>query len=327
MRFATALVTVQWEPELIAGLERCLDAEKVIYARDDADITRALETAEVAIIASDLDDRYVQAPKLRWVHCDHAGLNKSARPGVFERGLLVTSSSGRSSDALAEHALFFMFNHAYRVREVIAAQSEHRWDNAGRQPLLALRGQTLGIIGVGKTGGALALRARALGMRVLGSRRSTEPVEGVDKMYSTERGDTIDELLRESDFIVLSTPLTDATHHLIGARQLGLMKPTAYLINMARGSVIDEPSLIDALRSGTIAGAGLDVFEREPLQSDSPLWDMPNVLITPHSTPALPDKQQRCYGVVCENIRRLKAGEPLLNLLRRDEVWTKGAAI
>jgi phosphoglycerate dehydrogenase-like enzyme len=324
--FTTALVTVQWEPGLIAGLERCLEAEEVVYARDSAEVGRALERAEVAIIAGDLDERYVRAPRLRWVHCDHAGLNKSARPEVFERGLLVTSSSGRSSDALAEHALFFIFNHAYRVRDVIAAQKEHRWDKEGRLPLRALRGQTLGIVGVGKTGGALALRARALGMRVLGYRRGAEPAEGVDRMYSKERGDALDELLRESDFVVLATPLTDATHHLIGARELGLMKPSAYLVNMARGSVIDEPVLIEVLRAGKIAGAGLDVFEREPLPADSPLWDLPNVLITPHSTPALADKQRRCFDVVCENVRRLRAGQPLLNQLRPDEVWTKGVA-
>ncbi|HEY3111042.1 MAG TPA: NAD(P)-dependent oxidoreductase, partial [Chloroflexota bacterium] len=239
MGFETALITVP--------------------ARDSAEVARALERAEIAIIAGDLDERYVRAPKLRWVHCDHAGLNKSARPEVFERGLLVTSSSGRSSDALAEHALFFMLNHAYRVREVIEAQREHRWDQQGRQSLRSLRGQTLGIVGVGKTGGALALRARALGMRVLGYRRSAEPAEGVERMYSQERGDALDELLRESDFVVLATPLSDATHHLIGARELGLMKPTGYLVNMARGGVIDEPALIEALRAGTIAGAGLDV--------------------------------------------------------------------
>jgi phosphoglycerate dehydrogenase-like enzyme len=245
---------------------------------------------------------------------------------VFARGLLVTSSSGRSADALAEHALFFMLNHAYRVRDVIAAQAAHRWDSAGRQSLIALRGQTLGIVGVGKTGRSLAIKAHAFGMRVLGFRRSDQPAEGVDRMYSLERGDSIDDLLRESDCVVLATPLSDATHGLIGARELGLMKPSAYLVNMARGSVIDEPALIEALRAGTIAGAGLDVFEREPLPSDSPLWDMPNVLITPHATPAQPEKLSYCYDVVTENVRRYRAGEPLLNQLRPDEVWTKGVA-
>jgi phosphoglycerate dehydrogenase-like enzyme len=145
-------------------------------------------------------------------------------------------------------------------------------------------------------------------------------------MYARERGESLDPLLRESDFVVLATPLTDATHNLIGAAELASMKPTAYLINMARGSVIDEPALIEALRAGTIGGAGLDVFEREPLPADSPLWDLSNVLITPHSTPALPDKQQRCCDIVCENARRFAAGQPLLNQLRPDEVWTRGLA-
>jgi phosphoglycerate dehydrogenase-like enzyme len=326
MGFTTALVTVQWAPELIQLLERRLGAREFVYARDQDEVARALERAEIAIIAGDLDERYVRAPNLRWVHCDHAGLNKSARPEVFERGLLVTSSSGRSAEALAEHALFFIINHAYRVREVIEAQRDHRWESASRQHLKSLKGQTLGIVGVGKTGGALAIRANALGMRVLGYRRRAQDAPGVDRMYARERGDAVDELLRESDFVVLATPLSDQTHRLVGARELRLMKPTAYLVNMARGGVIDESALIEALRAGAIAGAGLDVFEREPLSPESPLWDLPNVLITAHNTPALPDKQQRCFDVVVENARRLGAGEPLLNLLRPDEVWTRGAS-
>lgn len=207
---------------------------------------------------------------------------------------------------------------------MIAAQAAHRWDSASRQSLVALRGQSLGIVGVGKTGRSLALKARAFGMRVLGYRRSDQPAEGVDRMYSVERGDSLDDLLATSDYVVLATPLSDATHGMIGARELALMKASAYLINMARGSVIDEPALIEALRAGTIAGAGLDVFEREPLQPDSLLWDMPNVLITPHATPAQPEKQTYCYDVVTENIRRYRAGDLLLNRLRPDDVWTKG---
>lgn len=324
MKLGTVLVTVDWQPNLMTALEKCLDAEEVVRALDEEEVSRVLDRAEVAIIAGDLDERYLRAPRLRWVHCDHAGLNKSARPEVFERGLLVTSSSGRSADALAEHAMFFMLNHAYRVRDVIAAQAAHRWDSASRQSLVALRGQSLGIVGVGKTGRSLALKARAFGMRVLGYRRSDQPAEGVDRMYSVERGDSLDDLLATSDYVVLATPLSDATHGMIGARELALMKASAYLINMARGSVIDEPALIEALRAGTIAGAGLDVFEREPLQPDSLLWDMPNVLITPHATPAQPEKQTYCYDVVTENIRRYRAGDLLLNRLRPDDVWTKG---
>jgi phosphoglycerate dehydrogenase-like enzyme len=163
-------------------------------------------------------------------------------------------------------------------------------------------------------------------MRVLGYRRRAEPAEGVDRVYSAERGERLDELLAESDFVVLATPLTDLTHHLIGARELGLMRPSAYLVNMARGSVVDEAALIEALRAGAIAGAGLDVFEREPLPADSPLWDMPSVLITPHATPAQADKEQRQFEIVVENVRRYQAGEPMLKLLRPDEVWTRDLA-
>jgi phosphoglycerate dehydrogenase-like enzyme len=276
----------------------------------------------VAILSSDLDDRFADAPRLRWVHCDHAGLNKSARPWVFERGLLVTSSSGRSAPALAEHAIFFMLLFAYRFPDLLAAQRAHQWGIPGQDTLRGLIGRTVGIVGLGNTGRELATRAQALGMRVLGYRRQAEDVPGVDRLYAAERGESLDELLRESDFVVLATPLSDATYHLIGARELGLMKPSAVLVNMARGGVVDEAALIATMRAGRIAGAGLDTFAQEPLPPESPLWDLPNVLITPHTTPQVPDRTGRSLEIIRENARRYRAGEPLINQIEPRDVWT-----
>jgi phosphoglycerate dehydrogenase-like enzyme len=320
-----ALVTVRWSDAYLAKLKQALQPAEIILTHDDADIVAAMARADVAILSGDLDDRYADAPQMRWIHCDHAGLNKSARPWVFERGLHVTSSSGRSAPALAEHAFLFMLLFSYRYLSFLEAQRQHRWGFEGQDQLRGLIGKTIGIVGLGNTGRELATRAQAMGMRVLGYRRSAEEVPGVDRLYASARGDSLDDLLRESDFVVLATPLSDATHHLIGARELGLMKPTAVLVNMARGAVIDEAALIDTMRAGRIAGAGLDTFEREPLPADSPLWDLPNVLITPHTTPQVPDRTGRSFEMISENIRRYRIGERMLNLLTPEDVYTHGA--
>lgn len=322
-----ALVTLRYESERIERIKEACAAEEFVEAasRDEGAIDLALQRADVALLASDLDDRFLHAPRLQWVHCDHAGLNTSARPEVFARGLLVTSSAGRSSPVLAEHAIFFMLALAYDFPAFYQAQRAHKWGVEGQDRLRGLLGQTLGIVGMGHTGTDLAVRAKALGMRVLGyRRRATETPEGVDVMYCAERGDRLDPLLAESDFVVLAVPLSDGTYHMIGSRELGLMKPTARLINMARGAVIDESALIEAMQAHRIAGAGLDTAAREPLPPDSPLWDLPNTLITPHVTPQVPDRTGRSLDIILENIRRYRAEEPLLNLLGAEDVYTKG---
>ncbi len=324
------LATVSYQGEHLSRLRMAFaPAEMTLLRRDDAaGIAAALRTADVAVLAGDLDERFLDsqgAPRLKWVHCDHAGLNRSARPEVFERGLLVTSSAGRSSPVLAEHAILFMLALAYNFTALLEAQRRHQWGIPGQDTLRGLYGRTIGIVGLGNTGGELAVRAKALGMRVLGYRRSdTPPPPGVDVVYSAARGETIEPLLRESDFVVLAVPLSDATHHLIGARELAQMKPGALLVNMARGAVIDEDALLAALRSGRLAGAGLDTFAQEPLPPDSPLWDAPNVLITPHVTPQVPDRTGRSLEIIEENVRRYRAGQPLLNLLRPEDVYTQG---
>jgi phosphoglycerate dehydrogenase-like enzyme len=225
---------------------------------------------------------------------------------------------------LAEHAILFMLALAYRFAAFLAAQREHRWGVPDQDSLRGLYGRTVGIVGLGHTGGELATRCRALGMRVLGYRRRAADVPGVDRLWSVAAGDTLDPLLAGSDFVVLAVPLSDATHHLIGERELRLMGPAAYLINMARGAVVDEAALLRALREGWIAGAGLDTFAREPLPADSPLWDAPHTLITPHVTPQVPDRTGRSLEIIAENARRYRAGEPLLNRLLPEDVYTRG---
>lgn len=319
------MTTVSYEQKHLERLREIFEPAEFIHLNiDDSEgIAAALQRADVAVLKGDLDERYWNAPKLKWIHCDHAGLNKSARPEIFKQGLMVTSSAGRSAPALAEHGLFFMMALAFNFSGFYAAQQAHQWGIPDQDKLRSITGHTLGVIGMGNTGKELAVRAKACGMRVLAyDRQAAEPPKGVDILYSSGAGQTIDILLQESDFIVLALPLTNATYHLIGEREFNMMKPSAFVVNMARGAIIDEKALIEALKTGKIAGAGLDTFEQEPLPPDNPLWDAPHVLITPHVTPQVPDRTARSLDIIAENVRRYRAEEKMLNLLTEKDIFT-----
>lgn len=327
MKGLTVLTTLGYQGAHWDGLVEALDGAEILRFENpqSAGFAEALARADVAILAKDPDLQILTAPNLRWIHVDHAGLNRAARPEAFREGLVVTGSAGRSAPALAEHALFFSLALAYRYPAFLDAQRAHRWGVPGQDDLRGLYGRTMGIVGLGHTGKELAVRAKAFGMRVLAyRRRATEPPEGVDQLFSAEAGEGLDALLEQSDFVVLALGLSDETHHLIGRRELGLIGPKGYLVNMARGPIVDEAALLAALQAGEIAGAGLDTFEIEPLPSDSPIWDAPNTLITPHVTPAVPDRTGRSLDIIRENIRRFGAGEPMLNVLKPEDRYTRG---
>jgi len=312
-------------------LEKLLDAlypaEVVIADTDDDDAVReGLKGADVAILCGDLDDRILECDTLRWIHCDHAGLNGSARPEIFQRDLRVTGSAGRSAPVLVEHILFLALSLIYHGPAMMEAQKRHEWRGAGNYEFdRGMYGKTMGIIGMGYTGKEMAVRAKQMGMRVLGYDRLTmDAPQGVDTFYSLDNGDGIDPLLKKSDILVLCCHLSDETYHMINSDAFAKMKPTALLINMARGGVVDHDALYEALKNGTISGCGSDVFEPEPLPADSPLWDVPNMIITPHCTPEMPDMTARCLDIIVENIRRYRADEPLNNQLVARDVFTAG---
>ena len=279
---------------------------------------------DVAIFNSDMDDQILRCPSLRWIHCAHAGVEKSTNPEVFERNILMTTSAGRSAPALAEHVFMFILALSYDIRYLLKNQENKSWD-LGRmyQKRSAICGKTIGIIGLGHTGSEVAKRAKGFDMNVIGYDRCSEKPENVDEFYSPSRGEDLSELLKKSDFVVLSCSLNDATYHMIGAEQLALMKKSAYLINLARGGLIHEQALVEALEKGEIAGAGLDTGEEEPLYADSPLWTMPNVYITPHTTPAVADKEEKALEYILRNIEAYRNGEPMINQVTRQDLFTK----
>lgn len=323
----SVLSTVLYAPEDVERLRQAFGPAEFIHLHpgDAPGIEAALKHVDVAVLPIDLDDRFLDAPHLRWIHCDHAGLTKSARPELFEKGILLTGSAGRSAAALAQHGFFFALSLTFDAPRLLEMQKKHLWRrlpeyDKGR----ALWGKTLGIIGFGHTGREMAMLGKAMGMNTIAARRRAgQEHPAVDRMLSVDAGDPLDPLIEDSDVIMLATQLTDETYHLISTAEFEAMKNSAYLVNMARGAVIDQNALIEALHTGQIAGAGLDVTDPEPLPADSPLWDMPNVLITPHHTPALPDRTQRSIDMIAENARRYRRGERMLNEATPRDVFTK----
>jgi phosphoglycerate dehydrogenase-like enzyme len=324
--FSTALVTLNYTGKHWKMIEQALYPAEIIRCapEDDAAIKEALGEAEIAILAGDINETFLtHGQKLKWIHCNHAGINNSSRPEVFERGILLTSSAGRSGPVLAEHVFYLLLSLVYRARLVEQQQREHVWKNIYSESC-GLYGKTMGIIGYGYTGQETAARAKAFGMKVLAYDRAFPPLlPHVDKAYHASTDTGVDELLRESDVIVLAVRLSDATFHLIDKRAFSLMKKSALLINMARGAVVDENALAEALANGDIAGAGSDVFETEPLPANSPLWDLPNMVITPHCTPEMPDMPGNCVAIICENIDLFRKGKPLNNAVDARDVYTK----
>jgi phosphoglycerate dehydrogenase-like enzyme len=211
-----------------------------------------------------------------------------------------------------------MFNRTWP--EMVRLQDQHVWPHSAGWYKLGgreLGEQTLGIVGLGHIGRRVAQLGKAFGMRVLAMRRSRSNQDqdpDVDQFYT---GTQLHAMLRESDYVVLTVPLTPETEHLIGEAELRAMRPHAYLVNVARGRVIDEKMLIRALEEGWIAGAGLDVTEEEPLSSDSPLYSMPNVILTPHISGVSVNYDRRLTALFADNLRRFRKGQPLLNLYHR----------
>lgn len=291
---------------------------------DKAGILKAVETADVAILNGDLNDSILAGKNLKWIHCCHAGLDRSAKPELFERGIILTSSSGRSAPALAEHVLMFMLSLTYELPMLLQAKKEHRWA-ASRDYAMktGIYGKTVGVIGLGKTGCEVARLCKQFDMKVLGWRRSSIVPENVDEVYSSERGDDLKELISQCDYVVLSIELNDHTYHMIGKEELAVMKETAFLINLGRGKLVDEPELIKVLKEQSIGGAGLDTFETEPLPADNPLWELDNVIITPHITPKLPDREERMLSYVFKNIKAYREGGAFVNRLSEKNIFSR----
>lgn len=250
------------------------------------------------------------APALRWHHAPNAGVDRFLTPTYLERNLILTNGAGIHAIPIAESVIGYILAHAKRLSELYALQAEHHWKN--HFAIQELKGATLLIIGAGGIGQEIALRARAFGMRIFASRRRPEPLANFDKVVGA---DDWRSLLPEADYAVIATPLTPATKGSFDEAALRLMQPHAYLINIARGAIVDEPALLKALSEGWIAGAALDTFITEPLPPDSPFWSLPNVLITPHCSAHSPQVTERSLYLFLDNLHRYRSGIALRNVV------------
>jgi phosphoglycerate dehydrogenase-like enzyme len=302
--------------ELIAPAQEYAHDVQLLPYREDAGETIDGQEEAVGVLRWIAGKGYARlvrdCPQIRWLHTASAGVDHVLTPDVKAKaGLVVTDSGPAFEIAISEFVLAWMLLITRRLPELMANQHARKWSSVEQRELY---GQTVGIIGLGPIGRGVATRCKAFGMRTLGLRRAQAPAEGVDQVLTGEEG--LHRLLSESDFVVLAAALTGETHALLGASQLAAMKKSVWLINIARGGLVDETALIAALQSGQLGGACLDVFASEPLSQDSPLWEMPNVYIAPHNssgwTKGLHERQKTLF---LENLGRFTRGEPLESIV------------
>lgn len=254
---------------------------------------------------------------LRWIHTGTAGVSSLLYPELIESDVVLTNSAGVHAPAIAETVLGMMLHFARGFDSAVRSQAAGRWDTAAFadriDKITELQGSTVGILGLGGIGLEVARRANALGMRVVATRRSGRPSPADIDLFTGAEATL--RMLEQADFVVVALPSTPATRQLLGAEAIRRMKRNAVLINIARGDIIDEAALIDALREGRLRGAALDAFQVEPLPADSPFWKLPNVLITPHVSATTPRFWLREVELVRENVARYLAGRGLRNVV------------
>ncbi len=287
------------------------------HALSDAEAHAAMESTDVALASRLSPAMVLQAPRLRWVHSTAAAVGILPLPELSARGISVTNSRGIQAVTIAEHVMGGLLVLSRRFNLMLEAQRERRWiqDQLTRDAWpWSLHGRHMTVLGFGAIGQEVARRAHAFGMRVTGIRRRLDQPAPpfVDRVLGPDR---LDEALRGCDVLVISAPFINETDRMIRAQQLAMLNRGAIIINVARGKIIDEPALLDSLQDGQLAGAVLDVFEREPLNADSPLWTLPNVIISPHSSGVRPGHWGEVIDLFSENLRRFQRGEPLLNMV------------
>ncbi len=254
-----------------------------------------------------------RAPKLKWIQVMSAGVESFLDAEMKASPVIMTNVSGIHAPPISEFVLGLMLMFVKKAPLCFQAKQEKRWE---RFTASLLRSKTVGVVGLGSIGTQVARLARAFGMKVLSvdELRGIRPARYVDTMLPTDK---LPQLLAESDFVVLCVPLTSKTRKMVGEKELRAMKPTAYLINIARGGLVDEEALIRALEEKRIAGAGLDVFATEPLPADSRLWELPNVILSPHISGSHEDYDIRATNVFTENLKRYINGKKLLNIVNK----------
>jgi phosphoglycerate dehydrogenase-like enzyme len=296
------------------------DASPLVAAELRGD-TSAKENLDVLLAGAEViyglippRDLLTRAPHLKWIQMMSAGVDRLRDTEIWRSGLMITGVSGIHATPIGEFVLELMLMFAKKAPECFQMKQKREWR---RFMPTVLRGKTAGIVGLGHIGRETARLSKAFGMKVIATRRSTKKTGRARYVDRLMPADELPGLLAESDFVVICVPLTKETYRLIGEKELKLMKPTAYIINIARGGIIDEEALIRALDGKQIAGAGLDVTATEPLPAGSRLWGYDNVILSPHVSGGMEDYVGRATELFCENLRRYLAGKRMQNVIDR----------
>lgn len=284
------------------------------FAATTAELVEGIPGADVVFVwdfrSEQLPEAWPRAERLRWIHVAAAGVDAVLFPALRDSEVVVTNSRGIFDDPIAEFVLMVMLVFTKDLLTTLELQQAHTWRH---REVARLAGRRLLVVGAGPIGRAIARLARAAGVEVTGvARHAREEDPDFGRVLAAEG---LHKALPDTDFVALAVPLTASTRHLIGPRELELLDPGAYLVNVARGPVVDERALITALEEGQIAGAALDVFETEPLPEDSPLWDMPQVLVSPHMSGDFLGWREALVEAFADNLRRWSAGQPLVNVV------------
>lgn len=314
---------VIYEPELLRPPRYAADHNgDPSFQRTQGQETRWRKLLAQADILFDFDPTHRAdlpdlAPKARWVQSTSAGIGQLVKTNAYDSRMphtVFTTASGVHKRPLAEFVVMAMLMHYKGALRMIDGQRRRHWERyAGTD----LEGRTLAIVGLGRVGAEIARLCRALGMTVIGTDVRPAP-DAVNRYYEPSQ---LHAMLPQADVLVLMVPHTPQTEKMIGARELALLPRGAYFINTARGAVVDEAALIEALRSGHLSGAALDVFAEEPLPPSNPLWEMPNVLVSPHSASTSDRENARITELFCDNLRRFVSGQPLHNVLNTELMY------
>jgi phosphoglycerate dehydrogenase-like enzyme len=309
-------------PWLLERLNQDFPGINAVQRSSYEGIEENLADAEIVVSWSLRPEQFKAASRLRWIHSPAAAVHQFMYPELIHSDVMLTNAREVHGPVVAEHVMALLFALAKCLPQAVRLQTQHVWGQEllwrGQPRPRELAQATLGLVGLGSIGRAVAKHASNLGMRVIAVRENpkNEIPQGVEQVFASSQ---LDLLLADSDYVVLAAPVRPSTRGLMDARRLAKMKPDACLINVGRGSLVDEVALLEALRERRIGGAALDVFEEEPLPADSPLWDLDNLLITPHTAGLTEKLWERHYQLLSENLRRYMEGKPLLSVVNKQQ--------
>ncbi len=278
----------------------------------DEELHQEIEEAD-AIFGGATPELIRRAKKLRWIQTGNVGVEGLRFPELINSDIVLANARGTTAVNIAEHVMALILGFARTLNITIKRQMEKVWESRANMPVLEIAGETIGILGLGSIGLEVAKRAAAFDMHIL----AVDPTQThkPDYVESLWQADRLHDMLSQSDWVAICCPLTTETEGIMSTDEFRAMKSTAFLINIARGRIVDQAALVEALRAKELAGAGLDALTPEPLPQDSPLWEMENVIITPHHAGQSPKAPNRVFELFCENLKRFVAGDPLVNVV------------